>query len=1603
MFINKINGISQLGFKGYQHVKNDNGESVFKFNYPYDSEKEVCTIEIYKAVPNEKYNYQISENPIKTIELKPQGVDVNLNNIPELDRNDAFAYKVIRRNKVTGEVLYSGADTGVKMQKNGDEYVFQLKQDKASASVKGENGREYGYELLRYGDEDYEGNFQYTLVSRKGTTPIIQGPAYLIMPDSYKPGYKYKGFGDEEVGSFYYDKEHQLKSENVIKSFSNRYGGSLAGIDASIPELAKKGYKRLFLTPVANGDDISSHSYWNKNNFQVATTMGNAENLASVMRNAFKHGMNLVNDDTLTSEGLEGIHFQYALRWAEKNPQTYYWFRMNSLKNTNLGLGVLPDRMDTVSHRVVNAPYIYEKQENGTYKAVENPEYSSDKPTYIQIYDRTQVSENQEKDLDKVIRVYDNLVSGNELDKIDYRDTLMAYTFQIDPKEYSNRIKIVNELNSKFGKNIDIKSAMGTVVACDFSNFRFTKNSDGMGTWDANNDMVKMNYQVSGSDEKQLQSIKDPVERDYERKMIIRGTKEVQDMALQVGRYWTGKNRDILNLYIAKTIGKAKSSNDIKNLIKHGELPKEAFLSEAEVSNILNGQYQLALKGVLNKNDVTVKALMKMPLDALELGEDTLGVLSTSYFSNRATSDETLGMTRFELMKQKNPHLVEPYAKNYEKVNDLFSGELCNFADNVIKKVNELSDEPLIDNNGNYTEYGEYVIELIGADITKYAMLKAVGGESFESKIITKDGSNEVTYNYEKLKNATSLNALGIKAHEPEAEAAQLTNKIKKGLQSLDANDVNFLADSIVKRIAATDTSSFRLAEAIFNKSGLGLDHRLDAAKDVMDIDEVRNKGYDVNDATDDLINFWSRFVNTVKQENPNSYIVAEVTDIPDLVRETTGTDVYPNDGRTNLASKKFNGEPDLMSKFYNETGINSEAGYSYFYTDLLANFSRAFEEGHVSCATHDAFKNRFDLLIRTRGVDFIRNLYNFIDNHDKPRMIGCMALDLDLFYNTGDKSNNMRQALQLLSGSKSKLDMPVEFLFVDGEHNDYQRTIGTRAVAMSKLLSDVLNDDLKDVIPEQDRNDISAALVDLANGNYLVDSNNVDYRAIKIKELDSTASALNSMLDMAVKHGLNISDDERKNLVSEILKKAESADLSKYAVHGDFDWSYGLSDEQRKSNANAAVDFFGVEKDFANYSLITVQLARFLRDAYEETGLVPDAKDAIIAGMKDFTEKFNRQMLKDNTILLPKNEETIISKNKNGYAARDLRAAIKMAIKQAEFKTGRQIENKEEIADMVFKYATEPAVAKANMIMEYMSAICGNNTVYAGDEVGQTGYEEKAKNTYLQNRNAYPEEQLKSQGLIGKYRRSVEKGTTDTLKKRATLHSLNDGTPYALDVQTNGYTRDELRKRIAELNMAIDNAKDADEKLKLVAERRMLTKDLAKIAHLSQSANGDMTVSLFYAGDVELGNRVDYFAKYGLKTEKDRKKFFEENNIESIDKKNKYIPIQEKTEIDAIMLGGAIALPVGTIFVNANGKDKVNYVVKEIAGKLGIVRDDGGKIVMDGMTSKNGVMVLKHIAKKLSFKGKQPYYNKQYNITSNLYEQKDLPQEGKKLSIISK
>lgn len=1514
MFVNKINSVQNIGFKGYQHIKNDVGETVMRFNYPYDSDKETCEIQIFSATPTEKYDYKLSSSPIATINLKPEGVDVNLQEITNLDKDAPFAYQVVKKDKATGKVLWQGADTGVKVKEQNGEYVFRVMNNQSVKDVKDKEGNVIGYA------EDFNDsidNFTHTLVSRKGTTPIVQGAGYLITPDSLMPGAMYRGFTEENTGEIYYDKDFQNKMEGVIKNFSNIYGGSIAGAQKAIPYLKENGYKYMFSTPIANGSKGWSLGYWNKNNMQVSPNMGNTENFASFFRDLYTNGMKYVYDGTFTSEGLEGIHFQYALRWAEKTPQSYYWFRMSGLKNSNLGLGAIPKNKENLRYRVVNAPYNYELQGNGTYKKVVNPNYNSKRETMFQIYDALQASDKQVKALDKAIINYEKLTEGKALDINNHDDTVINFIFQIDPKEYDRRIDVINELNKKYGKNIKLDSADGTIMAAQFSNFKIDKKTEGgFVTWDANTDMVKMNYGISGYDEKLLQAIVSRSERDYEKQMIERGAREVQDLTIQSGIYWTGKVKDIQTIYTAQTVGKAKTVEDINKLIKDGKLPEEAKLNNEALSNILNGQYLLSPKGVLVKDDVTVKSLMKLPLDTLEFGENTVGVLSTSYFSNRATTDETVGVSRFDLMKKNNPHLVEPYAKNYKRVNSLFNNEIKDFADSIIKKVNSTSNEKLLDSNGDYTEYGEYVMGLVGQDITKYAFLKSLGGDNFKTKILP---NGEITYDYEALKEGTSLKALDINGNSPEDEAEKLEKKIEKGIKHLSDSDISYVSEAISKRISGTDTSSFRIAEALVDRTGLGLDWRLDAAKDVIDMDAIRNEDNAFDDNWDDVIVFWEKFVKGIKSENPNAYIVAEITDIPDLMRDTYGADSNPYDGSTNIG-QRFNGEPDAFAKFFNETGITSEAGYSYFFTDLLTNFAPSFDTGDGIGPNHDKFKARFDLLMQTRSVDYLRNFYTFMGNHDKPRLIHGLAVDMSMFHanilGADDRGHKTREsAIQVLSGAKTVAEVPIE-LRLNVDNNDYFLTTSARAVATSKLLMDVINEEKS--ISEEDKKRLIDALIDLTNGNYLGEGVTDSMQKIKIKELSSLEAAFNAILGIA--KDINLSEADRKKLVNAVIEKANSKDLKDYLVHGELDWKDA---ELNEKNYKYAEEILGTKPVYDSYSLYTIQLARLLKDAYKETKLYPNLESSINEALKVFAETYNRHAVETSRGEFKRIEDPVTGMKKNGYAARDLKVSLTMAVKQAEFKSGKPIENKQAIIDAAYKSATEAAVVKASMIMEFLKGLPGIPTMYSGDELGMTGYEEKAKNVYLQNRNALPWTETEGESDIAKYRRTVMSTMNGALKDRSNpeLAPLNNGTPYALEVKAHNFTRSEATKRLGEIGSKINEineqlkSKTADKALsaelkKLEDERSLLSKDFAKIAYMMHSANGDMTVTLFNAGDVDFSNRCNYFEKYGLDTEEKRKKFFEENNIETINPDNKYIPILPKSEVDAIMLGAGIAIP---------------------------------------------------------------------------------------------
>ena len=161
--------------------------------------------------------------------------------------------------------------------------------------------------------------------------------------------------------------------------------------------------------PLFTDDSLTAHAYWNKNCFQMANSLGNIINYSAFLRLMLAKGMNLVSDGSYVNEGLEGVHFQHILKWGEKSPY-FNWFRISGLKDSPLSLGVFGKNTEHVTHRLVNSPYKFIENDNGTISIKSSHcEYDPKKPTYIQIYDNrlTNAENLSNKELIKAYEKYE--------------------------------------------------------------------------------------------------------------------------------------------------------------------------------------------------------------------------------------------------------------------------------------------------------------------------------------------------------------------------------------------------------------------------------------------------------------------------------------------------------------------------------------------------------------------------------------------------------------------------------------------------------------------------------------------------------------------------------------------------------------------------------------------------------------------------------------------------------------------------------------------------------------------------------------------------------------------------------------------------------------------------------------------------------------------------------------------------------------------------------------------------------------------------------------------------------------------------------------------
>lgn len=1323
-----------INFEGYRPVKDDKGNRIYEFNYPYDSSKYDCYLEVCSVETDDYNNYYIVEGLQNNLsddgylKLDPNNNRINLAETFNLSEDEPFAYH------------YALVPKGADRTKPGVTPLYKIDAGDFIDSIHGKGDHEI-----------------YNIVTSGKPYGYNSGSMKLLMPDFYNPMWTYDDKGNIIKNKKYNELLH------VVKTFSNKIGGNIAGIEKDVRDGKFDGYAKIISTPLFTDDSLSSHAYWNKNCMQMAQSLGNINNYASLQREMFKKGINFVSDGAYVNEGLEGVHFKHVLKWGEKSP-FFNWFKAQNLKNSPLALGVFSKNTDFISHKLVNSPYSYKQNlKTGKIEISRNKLYNSKEPTYLQIFDNRLVSDKYKNDSQHLIKAYDILNTDNVLDINTHDDTIIPYSFEIDPETYNKNIEKLNEFNKsrsnhnlyetieyaanivfpannqpkklreikqkltdatdqieknnselryadkvnlimqtakkdynlnisteeenklrntilKLKNTVPLDSYLGTRFVSKFENFILEEKIEGnFNTWDANTDIAKLNYLYSNADTENIKLSYKTEDQKNAQKALEQASYEVQDYAITSASYWTGKTSDILNLYVAQQLKFNPLDNEnpkniynkiLKN-IEEGNLPKKlkSELNTDIIKNVLTGAYDL--KGA--QSDIEYKKyllanLMDFPLDSIEFGDNLTAVLASPYITKRATSEETLGKTRYDMYLQGNPHLISEYTTTYKTMDNIYNKEIYNFAYEIIDNLNDImpQDSKIFDGY-NTTIYGRYVIPYLANIIVKHAFIKALAPKT---SYTSNENTGEIIYDYNALKN-TNLESLGFVPSSPQDEAKEVLHKLQSGIKKISNQDKKELVNILFNTLKGTNVNSFKFAEMITDRLNAGLDWRIDATKDIGDIDSVKGGYEKIENVWTGVTEFWKNFTNAVHEKNPNAYIVAEITDEGDMYARGHGD-----------RSHKYNSPQEMIKKFLRETNMTSTPNYSQFYSSILNLFGKHFEkyEKHGTDYNNPDVSQRFIKkcweIFEYMPYMGILNSYNFIGNHDKPRVLQGLVIDTDWYQTNLNDTNN--------------------------------KEFRKRA-----------------------------------------------YRILHDKYLGP------------------IADPEKFRNPDDLRKQEES-----------------IIDSEKLSTA----------------SVKALAMAEALQNAFDKsiTEKYPHSKNSAL------NEKVFSAIFKSISDLANgKYKGEIIQADSFGVKPVDV--AVDIIIDQAQNQHGLNLSQSEidSLKATTLKYALGPALKKLQAMMETLSILPGLPTLYAGDDLGATGYESESKNIYLQNRsfvhNEWLDKNNKNYEFIQKHYENMN--NIMKMRGRPELHALNDGAPFILDVQDGRLNNNEHVDVTAILRQGTDNS----------------------------------------------------------------------------------------------------------------------------------------------------------------------------------------------------
>lgn len=812
----------------------------------------------------------------------------------------------------------------------------------------------------------------------------------------------------------------------------NQLGGKLTNITNMIDDFQKAGYHRLVLTPTTS-DPMSSHKYWAVNLYQTDKGLGTEKDYDEMISIANRNGINTISDAAFGKTGIVSYQFQDVLLRGKDSP---YWnyYSINNLNNGLIDIGVLTEDTSNIGFKFINSP--------------NRSDYDPKKDTYVQIFDKRLVTK-EEATSNKLIMGYqnDDIKREKQNELIGANRAVVPYYFPVNP----------NELTNGKEKNFDIDNL-------EFENYRITKAKYvGFDQWDGMQDLVKEKFYMDNFDNLDFNI----TQEDYQKRQ--KGCWKVQDAEILAGGYSSKRVANIISEDTASILHKmgvlGKTASEILNMIQADDsqiknLVKTApnKIDKASIENSLNDKY--VIKDVdffSNADDYITKELMSNPFETLDVAQSLLAVLSSSAISKRASCEGEVGKSRFEVMKGYNDgdHDVEAYQnidekdlKSYKATDEMFTQILLPITKDVLKSI-ETEDKKIF-HGDDLTDIGRYAVKFMAPDIFKFVMYKALNRD-IKPTVDEKTGRMYFNLTDEQREGLSLRSLNSFNRTNPEYDALNVINSIKSGMGNITDADKKELGEILQKRFANYDKTSLKLASMLIDKAETGLDWRLDAAKDVSNINLLRAHQETYDNVMDNVTRFWSKFEKVVHAQNPHAYIVGEFTDMGEF-----NPGEYTKNGYNGDENSKYPTDYIVESEIRKNSNMTSSANFSYIWS--LQEFFGP-ESTNGSLKSDWGANWLFGRFITNNWVsnpgfansDDIRNInqsYTFTESHDKPRILSVLSMDVGLLFSQFDKEEHKKMAAKVVNG---------DFSNEDYSHIDFTK-LNAKSIAMGYRLNQALD-----------------------------------------------------------------------------------------------------------------------------------------------------------------------------------------------------------------------------------------------------------------------------------------------------------------------------------------------------------------------------------------------------------------------------------------------------------------------------------------------------------------------------------------------------------------